>query len=67
MYTDLVRQNAYAIANAKAGYRVSENWDLSLVVNNLFDRTYLRIPGYAIFYNIYGEPRNFRLTLRGKI
>jgi len=67
MYTDLIRQGAYAIVNAKLGYAISENWDASLVVSNLLDKTYLRIPGYAIFYNIYGEPRNFRLTLRGKL
>jgi len=65
MYSNVVRQGSYAIANAKIGYDVSENWEISLVVNNLFDRTYLRIPGYEIYYNIYGEPRNFRLTLRG--
>lgn len=66
MYTDYVRQGTYATASAKIGYDVSENWDLSLVANNLFDRTYLRIPGYEIFYNIYGDPRNVRLTLRGR-
>ena len=65
MYSTLVRQGSYAVVNTKIGYAVSENWDLSLVVNNLFDRNYLRIPGYAIYYNIYGEPRNFRLALRG--
>jgi len=67
MYTDLVRQGAYATVNAKLGYEISDRWDASLVVSNLFDKTYLRIPDYAIFYNIYGEPRNFRLTLRGKL
>ncbi len=66
MYTDLVRQGSYAIVSASLGYEFSENWEASLVVNNLLDRKYLRIPGYEIYYNIYGEPRNFRLTLRGK-
>ncbi|MFC3598732.1 TonB-dependent receptor domain-containing protein [Sphingobium scionense] len=67
IYTDFVRQGAYAITSVKLGYAFSEKWDASLVVSNLFDRTYRRIPGYKIFYNIYGESRSFRLALRGKL
>ena len=59
-------QGGYAIASAKIDYRFNKNWDASLMIDNLFDREYLVVPGLATFYSQYGEPRNFMLTLRGK-
>lgn len=62
--TSSIRQGAYATVSLRLGYRFDEHWDASLAVNNLFDRTYLRTPGHATFYNLYGAPRNAMLTLR---
>lgn len=64
MYTAAVRQGGYATVMAKLGYRFSRTLDASLVVNNLFDRTYLVTPGMAGFYNLYGDPRNVMATVR---
>lgn len=66
MYTAAVRQGAYAVASARIGYEFSEKWEAAFNVSNLFDRKYLRIPGNPTFYNVYGEPRRFGLTVRGK-
>lgn len=66
MYTDTARQGSYAIASAKLGYQIDQHWDLSLTVNNLFDRKYLQYPGNTMFYNIYGTPRNALLMVRWK-
>ncbi|WP_371106469.1 hypothetical protein [Pseudomonas sp. CFII64] len=49
-----------------AGYRASEQLDLRVNVNNLFDPTYyvsVANGGYDP-YDIYGDPRNFKLTAR---
>lgn len=38
----LLRRSGYAVWNAGVGYRLTEHWDLSLIVNNLFDKHLLR-------------------------
>lgn len=62
--TSMITQGGYATMSARIGYQVDRHWDVSLSVNNLSNRECLRTPGYAIFYNIYGEPRHALLTLR---
>ena len=60
------RQGSYTVAGLVTGYKVSEQLDLQLNVNNLFDRTYyvsIANGGYSP-YDIYGDPRNFKLTAR---
>ncbi|OZI77312.1 TonB-dependent siderophore receptor [Bordetella genomosp. 12] len=64
VYTSSMRQGGYMTVSARLGYQISKNWDAALSVNNLFNREYLRTPGYGIFYNIYGAPRSAMLTLR---
>lgn len=60
------RQGSYTVAGLVAGYKASERLDLQLNVNNLFDRTYyvsIANGGYDP-YDIYGDPRNMKLTAR---
>jgi len=64
VYTSSMRQGGYLTASARIGYQINKHWDAALSVNNLFNREYLRTPGYGIFYNIYGAPRNAMLTVR---
>lgn len=64
VYTSSIRQSGYMTVSARIGYQISKQWDAALSVNNLFNREYLRTPGYGIFYNIYGAPRNAMLILR---
>lgn len=72
IYTSSARQGAvrhgggYAIFSARVGYRFDANWDASLLVSNLFDRSYLRNVGYGGFLNFYGNPRAAILTVRGR-
>src|SRR5690606_16561938 len=60
-----MEQGAYALWSARAAYRIDRNWTMSASLNNIFDKRY-----YARFNlldqgTMYGEPRNFVLTLRG--
>lgn len=64
VYTSSMRQGGYAVVSARLGYQINKQWDAALSINNLFDREYLRTPGYDIFYNLYGAPRSATLTLR---
>ena len=64
-------QGGYAVASLRVGYRIDSHWSLALNVGNLFDRTYYKRLGSggfgpANFGNVYGEPRNVQVTLRGR-
>ena len=55
----------FTVYSAQVGYRFNDQWNLSLNVNNLFDRHYTAYMGYAANRWNYGEPRSVALTLRG--
>ena len=60
-----MEQPGYALWNARVAYRIDRNWTVAALLNNVFDKHY-----YARFNlldqgTMYGEPRNFMLTLRG--
>lgn len=60
------QQGSYTVVGLVAGYKASEQLDLQLNLNNLFDRTYyssVANGGYTP-YDIYGDPRNVKLTAR---
>ncbi|WP_198969078.1 TonB-dependent siderophore receptor [Xylophilus sp. ASV27] len=59
-------QPSYAVWTARLGYRIDRNWSLALSVANLFDKTYYQTIGAPAWGNVYGQPRNATLTLRGK-
>jgi outer membrane receptor for ferric coprogen and ferric-rhodotorulic acid len=59
------RQDACAVANLMAGYRVGKHLDIQLNINNLFDKVYyISITSGSTANNIYGDPRNFMLTAK---
>lgn len=60
------QQGSYTVVGLVAGYKASEQLDLQLNVNNLFDRTYYTsvANGEWYPYDIYGDPRNFKMTAR---
>ncbi len=59
-------QSAYAVLDLVVGYRVSKALDLQLNLNNVFDKTYYRnvASGSYYPYDIYGDPRNVKLTAK---
>jgi outer membrane receptor for ferric coprogen and ferric-rhodotorulic acid len=58
-----VEQGAYAIFNAQVGYRINKHVEVSLQLNNIFNRDYyIRPPGE--FYSVFGDRRNAMLTVR---
>jgi len=61
-----VGQSAYATASLMARYELTKHATVSMNVNNVFDRRYYAMTG---FYNqaLYGEPRNFMVTLSYKL
>lgn len=61
-----VKSPGYALIDLAAGYKINDNWDVSLSVNNLLDKKYYeRVHGYTTF-NFYGEPRSAQLRLNAK-
>ncbi|MEV5024262.1 TonB-dependent siderophore receptor [Sphingobium sp. LMA1-1-1.1] len=60
--TERVGQKAYWLVNLMAAYDLSDRVSLQANVNNIFDKTYYNTNSWFGGY-IYGEPRNFRMTL----
>jgi len=58
-------ESGRAIWNAFVEYKVNRQWTAALNINNLFDKKYYSAVGTTASGNIYGEPRNVLLTLRG--
>ncbi|MBV1810853.1 TonB-dependent siderophore receptor [Pseudomonas viridiflava] len=54
-----------AIWDARASWKLDENWRVSLNAENLFDRKYYSTAVATDRSNVYGEPRSYVLTLRG--
>lgn len=55
-------QKAYAIFGLQVSYRPTEQLDLRLVVNNLFDKHYYANIGWNTGGSVFGMPRNAILT-----
>ncbi|MFJ4145437.1 TonB-dependent siderophore receptor [Pseudomonas sp. NPDC089734] len=63
--TVAIRNPGRAIWDARASWKIDENWSVALNGNNLLDRKYYKATGDIDRGNYYGDPRNFMLTLRG--
>ncbi|MFC4314067.1 TonB-dependent siderophore receptor [Steroidobacter flavus] len=59
-------QDAYAVWELKADYEVNERWTVALNAVNLTDQRYYQTTGTSTGGNMYGVPRNYTLSLRGK-
>lgn len=59
-------QEAYTLLNLNASYRIDPRFTLALSVNNLSDKTYWRSMSGTTYGNVYGDPRNATLVLRGQ-
>ena len=57
-------QDTYAIFKMSLSYQINPKTNLSLVVNNLFDKTYYSGIRGVDYGNVYGDPRNAMVTLR---
>ncbi len=61
--------DGYSLVNARAGFRWSDGWAVSIWSRNLLNRDYFELlspaPGNSgLFVGLPGEPRTFGLTLR---
>ena len=61
-----IEQEGYAVADLMLGYKVSQNLDLRLNVNNVFDKRYYQTINGNTYnaFGLYGEPRNAALTVK---
>ena len=61
-----LEQGSYAITDLMAGYQMTENLDLQLNANNVFDRKYYSSISQSVNYggDNYGNPRNLMLTAK---
>ncbi|WP_168734264.1 TonB-dependent siderophore receptor [Pseudothauera nasutitermitis] len=56
------RHASYAVVGLHAGYRINDQWQATLNINNLFDKKYY--DNFVAFRAQYGAPRNAQLALR---
>lgn len=62
---NLASNSGRAIFDARASYKLDQNWTLALDVENLLDRKYFEATGNPSRGYAYGEPRSYVVTLRG--
>lgn len=62
-YAATATQPAYAVVDARLGYKWGESSELALSVSNVFDTTYVSYPAVRGFY---GEPRKVTLNVSTK-
>ncbi|MDJ0277099.1 TonB-dependent siderophore receptor [Sphingomonas sp. 2R-10] len=60
----IVRQGAYAVADLRAGYKLTDALSVAVNVNNLFDRNYFARISSTGRGNYYGSPRTVFATIR---
>jgi outer membrane receptor for ferric coprogen and ferric-rhodotorulic acid len=58
-----INQGGMALAGLMAQYRINQQAELNLTIDNLFDRKYYA-SAEGLYYVYYGEPRRFALTAR---
>ncbi|WP_374608615.1 TonB-dependent siderophore receptor [Diaphorobacter nitroreducens] len=56
----------YALANLQVAWQINDQLNLSLNVDNLFDKTYYEKVSGVSRQNFYGEPRKFVLALKAR-
>lgn len=56
----------YALANLQVAWQINDQLNLSLGVDNLFDKTYYEKVSGVSRQNFYGEPRKFVLALKAR-
>ncbi|MFT3968112.1 MAG: TonB-dependent siderophore receptor, partial [Sphingobium sp.] len=54
----VVRQGGYMVADARLGYQLTDEIELAVTLNNIFDKTYYERVGGIQQGNFYGAPRN---------
>jgi outer membrane receptor for ferric coprogen and ferric-rhodotorulic acid len=64
-FDDNLGVSGRAIWDARASWKLDENWRVSVNAENLFDRKYYVTSVANNRSNLYGEPRSYVLTLRG--
>ena len=56
----------YAVLDLRAGYQLSDNWQVAVSVNNILDKRYYLSQNTPDVNLWYGEPRNFMLRIDAK-
>lgn len=64
---DIIRQGGYVVVDLRAGYDLTDNVNLAVNLNNVFDKKYYYSLFNSTFGNVYGEPRSVFMTLRAKL
>ncbi|WP_092305690.1 TonB-dependent siderophore receptor [Pseudomonas sp. NFIX28] len=61
-----IEQEAYTLVDLMTSYKATENVDIRLNINNVFDKKYYQSIGTNTLYGInqYGDPRNAMVTVR---
>lgn len=59
-----IEQDAYFLANLMAKYKINKQTSIQLNINNLFDKKYYEGIQSSGNWIVYGDPRNFNLSLK---
>jgi outer membrane receptor for ferric coprogen and ferric-rhodotorulic acid len=59
-------QGGYALWNASVQFEVNDTWTVGVYGDNLTDKRYYQAIGDINRENVYGTPRSYNLTLKGR-
>ncbi|MHC9083713.1 TonB-dependent siderophore receptor [Luteimonas sp. RIT-PG2_3] len=59
-------QGGYALWNASVQFEIDDTWTVGLYGDNLTDKRYYQAIGSIYNENVYGTPRSYNLTLKGR-
>jgi outer membrane receptor for ferric coprogen and ferric-rhodotorulic acid len=59
-------QRSYAVLDLRAAYELTPSWQVTLGLNNIFDKIYYEAVGSPNMHGWYGEPRNWMLKVDGR-
>ena len=60
-----VSNSGRALFDARAAYKIDQNWTVGVDIENLLDRKYFDSTGYWTRGTTYGTPRSYMVSLRG--
>ncbi|MGY4535097.1 outer membrane receptor for ferric coprogen and ferric-rhodotorulic acid [Pseudomonas sp. TE3786] len=59
-----IEQGGYSVWNGRIAYQFDKTYSVSVNANNIFDKRYYSSIGWLYASNVFGDPRNYTLTLK---
>ncbi|MEK1938950.1 MAG: TonB-dependent receptor, partial [Pseudomonas sp.] len=59
-----IEQGGYSVWNGRVAYQFDKTYSVAVNANNIFDKRYYSSIGWLYASSVFGDPRNYTLTLK---